>query len=407
MISAKAGMYNWSGPGTIRMIELKYPRDRVNEKSILSAYDYENLKHAKEKLGVTDAWVTYSWGFHPKTEQPDYQFLRSKLNNFHRLGIRVHAYVQGPNLVYEDHKDRDYYCRTHNDQLIPYHRGRKMACVNNPYFKQYMKFKIGLALKEEVDGVFVDNIYFGQMPLMVGNKKVSFFGCNCQYCQTKFRQETGFSIPNYFTIDSDLFRAYKEFRISSLMNFTKQISDQVRGEGKLFGVNALDPKFDSNFYYGLDHDQMSQFVDYFLFENHDLPQGKYNNGHLHTLIRRLNKPVFIVSYKKGIGREDLFHQHDFSSIYTESQKLGYKPCYKSSEFTRKGEWFNYDFRQIEAVKEISDFLIEKIDHKPIKKLSFPLLTPFYNKAYTPLLEQYYENMLIRRFGNKIFYQAMK
>ena len=207
MITSKAGIYNWSGPGTVRMIELKYPGDKINHHSVLTAYDEDNLYHAQQKLGISDAWVSYSWGFHPSTEKPDYQFLRTKLKNFHKLGIRTHAYIQGPNLVYAEHQDRDYYCRSYNGQLIPYHRGRKMACVNNPYFKKYIEFKIGQALKEEVDGVFVDNCYFGQMPLMVGNKNVSFFGCNCQHCQKKFKQESGFSIPSYFKIDSDVYRA--------------------------------------------------------------------------------------------------------------------------------------------------------------------------------------------------------
>ncbi|MDH5533492.1 MAG: hypothetical protein OEX81_03640 [Candidatus Pacebacteria bacterium] len=407
MINAKAGMYNWSGPGTVRMINLKYPGDTINSKSVLGAYEYENLRHAKEKLNVTDAWVTYSWGFNPKTEQPDYKFLRSKLENFHKLGIRVHAYVQGPNLVLDDHQDRDYYCRTYNGGLIPYHRGRKMACVNNPYFNKYIRFKIGLALKEEVDGVFVDNCYFGQMPLMVGNKNVSFFGCNCKYCQKKFKNTSGFNIPKYFKIDSDVYRAYKKFRIESLMGFVKDLSKQIKDAGKYFGVNTFDPKFDSNFYYGVDLQQMNDLVDYFLFENHALPRKNNNNVHLESLIKELKKPVFIVSYKQGIGQEDIFRQNDFNAIHTEGLKIGYKPCYKSSEFTTKGEWFNLDFASLDVVKELSDLLIETIDHPPIKQLKFPLLTPFYNKIYPPLLEKYFENMTMRKIGNKFFYSALR
>lgn len=56
------------------------------------------------------------------------------------------------------------------------------------------------------------------------------------------------------------------------------------------------------------------------------------------LIHSSMKPIFIVSYKNVIGKHAMFSQRDVDAIYTESQALGYFPCYKASEFTTKKVW---------------------------------------------------------------------
>jgi len=91
------------------MINLKYPGSKIDQRSLLEACDLKNLRAAQDNCFTTDAWVTYSWGFSQKTELEDYKFLRKKLPNFHKLGIRTHAYIQGPNLVYSEHSDQDFF----------------------------------------------------------------------------------------------------------------------------------------------------------------------------------------------------------------------------------------------------------------------------------------------------------
>jgi hypothetical protein len=51
----RAGVYCWAGPGTERMIRLKYPHHKIDLPSVWQSYDYDQLKQAKEKLGTTDA----------------------------------------------------------------------------------------------------------------------------------------------------------------------------------------------------------------------------------------------------------------------------------------------------------------------------------------------------------------
>jgi hypothetical protein len=404
----RAGVYCWAGPGTERMIRLKYPHHRVDRASLWQSYDFDQLRQAKDKLGATDAWVSYSWGFAEQTEQPDYDFLRQRLHNFHRLGIKTHAYVQGTNLVLAEHQDADYYCRDYRGRLLPYHRGRKLTCPNNPAFRAYIHHKVGLALREEIDGVFVDNMHFGLFPLLLGKHRLTFFGCCCDDCQRRFKRETGASIPGLFHWDSDVFGDYLDFRVRSLLELVRELADQVHAAGKQFGTNSFDPRLDTRLFYGTDIQQLAQVQDYLLFENHHLPTRKRSNAYLEPLVQPLDKPVFVVSYKHGIGRERHYSQADFDAVYSESQQIGYLPCYKASEYTTRGMWHNLRFEQIQPVRRIENIRLKAAaDHSLPKLPGGKWVSQFVNRFYVPALSRYYESKFVRRSFGWLYYRAMR
>jgi hypothetical protein len=405
----RAGVYCWAGPGTERMLRLKYPHHKIDRESLWRSYDYDQLLQARAKLGITDAWVSYSWGFSEQTEQPDYQFLRERLGNFQQLGIRTHAYVQGTNMVWADHPDVDYYCRDHRGRLIPYHRGRKLACPNNPAFRDYIHHKVSLAVDEDVDGVYVDNIHLGLFPVLLGKNRATFFGCQCPHCQARFKAEVGTAIPGLFQQQSDLFQAYVDFRVRSLMGLVRELADEVQAAGKLFGTNSFDPRFDTRLFYGTDMQELAQVQDYLLFENHFLPSKKHSNAYLQPLVQPLGKPVFVVSYHKGIGREKHYAQADFDAVYSESQALGYAPCYKASEYTRKGVWHNLQIEQLQPVRRIET----RSKQTAAANSTMPKLPAgrwlgrAANRFYVPTMHRYYENMLIRRSMGWLYYRVAR
>lgn len=404
----RAGMYCWAGPGTERMIQLKYPHHKIDLASVWQSYDLDQLRQAKEKLGVTDAWVSYSWGFSERTEQEDYGFLRQRLGNFHSLGIRTHAYVQGTNLVWAENQDADYYCRDYRGRLVPYHRGRKLTCPNNPAFKAYIHRKVALALQEEVDGVFVDNMHFGLFPLMLGKTRSTFFGCHCPHCQKRFKRETGASIPDLFHLDTEVFQAYVDFRVRSLMGLVRELANQVHASGKEFGSNSFDPRHNTRLFYGTDIEELAQVQDYLLFENHYLPCKKRSNAYLQPLVKPLSKPVFVVSYKKGIGRERLYSQADFDAVYSESQEVGYVPCYKASEYTTKGVWHNLRYEQLQPVRRIEGLRLKapkdgRLPHLP----GGEYVSRVVNRIYVPAMNRYYENKLVRRSMGWLYYRVVR
>ncbi len=402
-------MYCWAGPGTERMIRLKYPQHKIDHQSVWRSYDLDQLQQARDILGVTDVWASYSWGFSEQTEQADYQFLRERLPNFQRLGIKTHAYVQGTNLVWAENQDEDYYCRDNRGRLIPYHRGRRLTCPNNPAFRDYIHHKVALAAQEDVDGVYVDNMHFGLFPLVLGKSRTSFFGCQCAYCQERFAREVGASIPSLFHLGSDLFEAYTDFRVRCLMGLVRELADQVHAAGKVFGTNSFDPRLEPRLFYGTDLEELAQIQDYLLFENHYLPTRKRSNAYLKPLVKPSSTPVFVVSYKRGIGREKHYSQAEFDAVYSESRALGYVPCYKASEYTTKGVWHNLRFEQLQPVQQLT---------KPRKRIKAtkqelprlpggPVFSRVVNRYYVPAMRRYYENKMVRRSMGWLYYRVAK
>jgi len=391
------------------MIRLKYPQHKIDRRSVWRSYDPDQLRQARDKLGITDAWVSYSWGFSEQTEHDDYVFLRERLANFQRLGIKTHAYVQGTNLVWAEHQDADYYCRDYRGQLIPYHRGRKLACPNNPAFRAYIHHKVALAAQEEVDGVFVDNMHFGLFPLMLGKNRTSFFGCRCAYCQARFKREIGSTIPALFRLHSTLFEAYTDFRVRCLMELVRELAAQVHASGKVFGTNSFDPRFDPRWFYGTDLQELARVQDYLLFENHYLPTRKRSNAYLQPLVEPLSTPVFVVSYKKGIGREKHYSQAEFDAVYSESQAMGYVPCYKASEYTTRQVWHNVRFEQLQPVQRVEarNRKVVKVGSKPPRLPGGPWLSRLVNRCYVPAMHRYYENKIVRRSMGWLYYRVAR
>ncbi len=390
----RAGAYYWAGPGTIRMIRQKFFRPRIDEEDLMRSYDLDRLSRLKDTLGLTDAWVTWSWGFSRATEAPDRSFLRRKLENFKRLGIRTHAYVQGTNLVFDEHKDADYYCRDDRGQLIPYHRGRKLCCPNNPAFRRYLVERVREACAEDVDGVFMDNLHFGQFPIPLDGF-ITFFGCRCTHCATAFREATGWEIPRIHHPNDARTKAYIRFRSDSMHALLGELRAVTRAAGKEFGSNGLDLNLDTNLFYGYDLQKLQDQQDYLLVENFNHPLGRRSNARLAPILETARVPVFIVSYKKTIGGHGAVSQRDLDAVHTESKILGYHPCYKCAEFTTDKVWHNLKTDALRPVREIE---LPAVKVPSTAKRSMPLagrLLRVINRMDRPMMERIYERRYAR------------
>lgn len=374
----RVGIYAWAGPGTIRLLQTKYPSPRIDEDSFLHLYDHHYLSQVQKLFGVTDAWVTYSWGFSSKKEHEDYSFLRHHLPVFKQLGIKTHAYVQGLNVVTADFVDQDLFCRDGWGKLVPYSRGRTFVCPNNPAVRTLLGDRVRLASEEDCDGVFVDNILFGLPPFTVHSDILPFFGCSCTHCQTAFKAAFGYSLPTKEKRDNQI-GDYLQFREHTVTQLIRELKEIVGKKKKEFGINLYDPYLRNDvLFYGYSLAAIEPFLDYFLIENHSLPsQSNSNNDHLLPLLSSTQKPVFVVSYKNGIGFEPQYSQHDYNSIASESQRLGYQPCYKVTEFTTKGKWHALDCSQIKKV--------QCIEQPSTAKISTPRLLQHSRKRHRALI----------------------
>jgi len=401
----KVGFYCWAGPGTIRMTQLKYFNPAIDSASMISSYDDLYLQRIKELFGVTDVWVSYSWGFADETEKIDKDFTLSKLVNFKKNGMKTHAYVQGPNVVYEDFKDKkDWFAKDLKGKLVSYHRGRKVVCLNNPEYKKYVSERITEMCSHDFDGIFMDNIQMGQLgvPGTFPNKSI-FFGCNCMVCNELFLKKTGQSIAIAFKSKAGR-EKYLQFRLKSTLSFIKVVSDIVHKQGKEFGTNSYDPKFNTQHVYGTDVKKLEKYQDYILFENHSLPNRKRtrHNQYIQRFIEtyKLSKPVFVVSYKKGIGFDSSYTQQELDLVFSEAEHSNFAVCLKGSEFVTKKIWHNLmpeKYRKPSIIQH--DWITRRrnILHRIKVLIQFKLLSPI-----TPyhLTKNFFELYMERKLARK-------
>lgn len=314
----------------------------------MQSYDYEYLAAVKEKFGITDFWATYSWGFAPEVEEEDHAFLLNRLNNFKKLGIRLHAYIQGPNVVYSQFPNKEWYAEDNKGRPITYYRGRRVVCLNAPEFQDFIIDKVGSMLDKGFDGIYMDNIQMGQLAIPTFDQETPFVfaGCNCRLCQQKFLADTGEKIPVNFRVNKEVYKLYLGWRCDVVSEFLQKVADEVHKGSMEFGTNSFEPRFNTKYVFGTDLQRLAQIQDYLLFENHSLPSdnGQTHNSYIQKLIddQNITKPVFVLSYRKGIGMEPAYSQTDFDNIYTEDLQYDFFSMLKGSEFLTNGEWHNLD-----------------------------------------------------------------
>lgn len=389
------------------MLKIKYFNPRIDEKSLMEAYDYDYLARVQELFGVTDIWATYSWGFSQKKEREDYDFFMSKLSGMKKLGLTVHAYLQGTNLVFSDFADKDWFCRDEKNRTITYYKGRLMTCVNSPGFADFFYSKLEKMAKLPVDGVFVDNTVMGQIPPPLYKKGVPyiFAGCRCKYCSHKYNQQSGHEIPRIMTKNLENSHRYLDFRADSMTQFLARAQQIVKTKNLQFGTNSYDPKHNTKIMYGTDLSQIEKLQDYILFENHSLPRkrGKKNNKYIHEFSLKTNKPVFVVSYKKGIGFDSLYTQKDIDRIYAEEYRSNFHIALKGSEYITRGEWHNMYLDDYTAPQvDVADYgrVSFRLGSKYLLKIiRIPFWKRFIRRYYNPAITLYMENHFVRRaFG---------
>lgn len=380
----RIGFYCWAGPGTIRMVNLKYFNPRIDTESLMSSYDYEYLARLKDLFGITDFWATYSWGFAEGREQEDYKFLLDRVENFKKLGIKLHAYVQGPNLVYADYPGKDWWARDNFGQLVNYHRGRKVVCINNPEFQEYLVTKIRKTYDYGFDGIFMDNIQMGQLgvPVVDPIRPFVFAGCTCKHCREAFREP----IPMDFELNPELTSRYLHFRTLSVSKFISEMAEVVHAGKMEFGSNSFDPKLDLKRTIGVDLSEVAKVQDYLLFENHCLPgiHPDRNNEYIDEIAQSTDKPVFVVSYKHEIGHDSQYSQTDFNNILEEDHKYKFLSCLKGSEFVTNGEWHNLRLVGLNRPQKASNTEIQPVIYHNHPLFYLPLFRRFLKRNYNRL-----------------------
>ncbi|MCD8484463.1 hypothetical protein LRY65_01200 [Candidatus Woesebacteria bacterium] len=407
----RVGLYAWGGPGTLRLLNTKYDAPLVDTASFLEMYDDQWLKTAREKVGATDMWVTYSWGFSDQTEQEDYDYIVDRLPLFQKNNIRTYAYIQGTNLIVSEFPTegkKSPFCRDADGQLLPYSRGRAMTCPNNPEAVQILTDRVTKAAQEDFDAIFVDNIFFGLPAWYFRDDMLSFCGCSCEHCQKAFHEEFGYDLPLRTKRGYKQVRDYLRFRTSKLTQVIQSLSSIARSAGKEFGVNLYDPFWHtSDVMFGYNFVEIEPYLDYYLIENHHLVKG---NEHLLPLITSSEKPTFIVSYRKGIGFDAPFSAQELNTWFSNAHDLGFVPCLKATEYVSRGTWHGLRWEET-PVPEIREERLPPVNIRfkrvrPASRLG-RIFVPIIDRILPSCIRTYYESAKVFCFVNRLgLYQRM-
>lgn len=335
----RRGGYAWGGPATIELLKTKYFSPHIDEKSFLQLYEKKTLSKIQKTFGITDMWVTYSWGFSHQKEQEQYAFIRQKLPHFAQLGIKTHLYVQGLNLVTADFPKFSGWCRDASGRKLLYSKGRAFICPNHPDTINLLEERVQQAAREKADGVFVDNILFGYPPPFLKKNFLPFFGCNCDACQKLFKKTYGKELLFNTKCSAETIKQYKDFRVKSIESLIKKLSQIVKQEKKEFGINLYDPLLHTpEWNYGYKLTTLLPNLDYLLIENHGLNADIGGNGYLQPLRQQTDKRIFVVSYKDGIGFDHDFSLDEYQKLAEELENQEMHPCYKLTEFVTENVW---------------------------------------------------------------------
>ena len=357
----RVGLYAWEGPNTIELLNTKYHTPRIAHDTFFRLYTPDYLRVAQEKIGLTDLWMTCSWGFSDEREQEQYDYVATYLPSIKERGIHTYGYVQGLNVVGGDFPRADFFCKSAQGARIPYSKDRYLICPSHPDTYTHLERRVARVAQMGFDAVFVDNILFGLLPLVVGKNISTSFGCHCRHCADAFEARYAYALPVRPESEEQLYD-FLRFRVEQTTALVARLSDVARTHGAQFGVNLFDPLWHTpELYFGFSLEQLKPYLDYYLIENHALTRTSHvpKNTHLATL-REDGKPLFVLSYRNGIGCESAYSQETIERMFAEADAHGFSVCLKGSEFTTRGVWHTLD---IEALSRVTRTSAQETTHQ--------------------------------------------
>ena len=146
-------------------------------------FDSEACPALMQELGLNFCHCRFYKGMGWDFESRDFPNVKRLVENAHRHGVRVLAYVQFSTLYYETMLEEipdlaDWAAIDENGKKRTYHGDgyyRWMPCMNAPGFEPYLKKVIRIALNEGgFDGVMLDNAFMSP--------------CHCSRCTALFRE---------------------------------------------------------------------------------------------------------------------------------------------------------------------------------------------------------------------------
>jgi len=136
-------------------------------------YDLQTVDLA-EKMGYNFLWLTFSVGYSIEQEQYQWEILRPYIEECHKRGIRVAAYMSSSNMFVDDMfetvpESKEWLLLDAEGEPVPYGAAaykrmgrttRMLADITHPGWKAYLKKRIDAALALGFDAIEYDNTFW-------------------------------------------------------------------------------------------------------------------------------------------------------------------------------------------------------------------------------------------------------
>jgi hypothetical protein len=341
-------IYLWAGPGTVRMNRLKFMNVNVDEKVHDQAHTSEGARRVVDELHCNWVHLTYNWGFPPEIEQEDWESFRQAAMAYHQFGSPVFAYFQSSNCVYTgSFIEKDWYARDPSGKPITYftYGGRYMVCFLSQAWREHLKGLVSGAIERGADGIFFDNLFFGNQPLSAFGSLLGNAGCFCTRCQDAYYRFSGESIPRNLIEEPARVAHYLRWRADQVSNLIEEIANHARREKPDIPIaaNDFDPILRNSYLiYGIDLVQLSHHQDVVMIENFGLPSwqpGTHPRLTNNALTIRTARPLVdgnahlsVLSYDVGIGFDSIYSIRRYLQALAEASALGVSMTIKGTEY---------------------------------------------------------------------------
>ena len=339
-------IYLWAGPGTIRMNKVKFMDYPVDEVVHRDAHTAPTANLVKEDIYTNWVHLMYDWGFPPEVEAEDWEDFRLAADVYHQAGCQVFAYIQVSNCVYSgSFANKDWYARDARGRKVFYYSDRYMTDWTHPEWKQHLVEMVTGALERGADGIFFDNLWYGEHPSSLMGAWLGGAGCYCDRCRALYRSETGLEIPEKILPDRDDVAAYLRWRADQVTKMVADLVDIIHQikPGAPISANDYVVALQNTFLiYGVDVEALSRIQDVIMIENFALPRldvlPKPRLANNVLTIRNAREFVrdqahlSVLSYDVGIGFDPVYPPRRHQQGIAEAAACGASMTVKGTEY---------------------------------------------------------------------------
>ncbi len=342
-------IYFWAGPGTSRMNRLKFMGNKVDDSIHTLAHTHEGAARIAA-MGFNWVYLTCNWGFPPEIEAEDWESFRQAVEIYHAHNLKVFGYIQTSNCVYKgSYKHKAWYALDPDGKKIPYYTGRYFTCLNHPEWVAEVRDKIRIVVEAHADGVFFDNPWVGGGGVEWLDAIWGVVGSYSEHSRRAYAEAfNGAELPTALDIEDPITQQYLKWRagvMTSVMagwaTYARELNPHIK-----ISANNIDAINRNAFVeLGMDLPALAEHQDIVMIENFAMPRVLEHGGSASNAIvlgaakaHTNGTAVSSISYEKGIGFEEVWHENVFARALMEGAAMKAPIVTKGTEFLHQKQF---------------------------------------------------------------------